>query len=274
MVSRNNLKSLPTQIGQMKAIATFNAEDNKLESLPSQIARLSSLTDFRINNNQLTRLPTELSQMTNVRRFQVEGNRLVGVPFPFENHTPAAFCSAQKATSSETNCFATCVPQCCESDVRCLTTTRAVSTLSQTISFSTSSPNPQISTSIFEQDSENFFNTESESGKDNNIMNPLASDSPQQQLMGDSSNTVLIGVLVGLVVAAIGIAIVVAIVFKKRKGATETLDHSIKENSSSEMTINNQYDAVPPLHTYDSCNSQEKGIGQYDAAPPLQYDSY
>ena len=75
----NNLTSIPSQVGQLRALRVLSAFTNKLTALPSQLGQLTALTelyvqlagvnvayvlaDSLLGKNELTALPTQIGRL-------------------------------------------------------------------------------------------------------------------------------------------------------------------------------------------------------------------
>lgn len=64
----------------MKRLSNFNCDRNQLMSLPKEIGGCSGLNVFCVRENRLTRIPSELSQATELHVLDVSGNRLTHLP--------------------------------------------------------------------------------------------------------------------------------------------------------------------------------------------------
>lgn len=60
---RNNLKTLPAEIGDLSNLETLHLANNSLSQLPKSIGNLVKLTHLNIESNELTELPSELGNL-------------------------------------------------------------------------------------------------------------------------------------------------------------------------------------------------------------------
>jgi len=61
-LSRNQLTSLPAEIGKLTLLEVLALGVNQLTSLPAEIWQLTPLRELYLDRNQLTRLPAENGQ--------------------------------------------------------------------------------------------------------------------------------------------------------------------------------------------------------------------
>ena len=54
---RQELTSLPPEIGQLTELTEFNVSENELTSLPAEIGRLTQLTSLDLHRNKLVSIP-------------------------------------------------------------------------------------------------------------------------------------------------------------------------------------------------------------------------
>ena len=90
-LSRNNLTSLPPEIGQLQNLTELNLGGNNLTSLPPEIVQLQNLTVLNLTWNNLTSLPSEIVQLQNLTMLWL-----------FDNDIPEA--ERQKIESWLPNC--------------------------------------------------------------------------------------------------------------------------------------------------------------------------
>eukprot|EP00127_Corallochytrium_limacisporum_P003949 Clim_evm34s155 gene=Clim_evmTU34s155 len=79
-ISRNNLLTLPAEIGNLYALQMLNVEHNQLNSLPKDICQLDSLQWFSAARNNLFSLPIDIARMSALRVLNVQMNFLTCLP--------------------------------------------------------------------------------------------------------------------------------------------------------------------------------------------------
>lgn len=80
-LSKNRLRVLPREIGQLRVLEQLFVSKNQLETLPAEIGQLSSLTLLTLNRNQLQTLPPAIGQLTRLEYLSVCRNpRMTTVP--------------------------------------------------------------------------------------------------------------------------------------------------------------------------------------------------
>src|SRR3989338_5707822 len=79
-ISRNQLTSLPAEIGGLQALQELNVASNRLTSLPAEIGGLQALQRLNVYNNRLTSLPEEIGRLQSLQRLNVYNNRLTSLP--------------------------------------------------------------------------------------------------------------------------------------------------------------------------------------------------
>ncbi len=72
----NRLKSLPPEIGLLKALKVLYLNNNQLQTLPPEIAQLQRLETFQINGNQLQGPLSELAQLSRLQMLYLNNNPL------------------------------------------------------------------------------------------------------------------------------------------------------------------------------------------------------
>ncbi|KAL6055816.1 Leucine-rich repeat-containing protein 1 [Balamuthia mandrillaris] len=76
----NELSSLPKEFGQLTKLTACYFHYNQLTSLPAEFGRLSALTICELSNNQLACLPQEFGQLHNLTKCYLQHNQLSALP--------------------------------------------------------------------------------------------------------------------------------------------------------------------------------------------------
>lgn len=84
-VRNNKIDSLPNEIGNLKTLSQLFLTNNLIKSLPSEIGSLVALTHLRIENNQLTELPKEIGNLSNLTHLSLDNNKLSYLPIEIKN---------------------------------------------------------------------------------------------------------------------------------------------------------------------------------------------
>jgi Leucine-rich repeat (LRR) protein len=77
---RNQLTTLPPEIGQLTGLTCLSVGENRLAKLPPEIGRLPALTCLDAANNRLTSVPPEIGQLAALNTLGLNGNRLASLP--------------------------------------------------------------------------------------------------------------------------------------------------------------------------------------------------
>lgn len=75
-----DIRSLPPEIGQLKALKELYLSHNNLTTLPPEIGQLINLEILDIGFNQLIKIPSEIGQLRNLRKLFINDNRLTNLP--------------------------------------------------------------------------------------------------------------------------------------------------------------------------------------------------
>lgn len=79
-VSRNELQSLPDEIGTLEQLFTLNASQNRLRSFPA-LAHCVRLSSLDLSNNQLTEFPPVCdARLANLSELVLDGNAIGVIP--------------------------------------------------------------------------------------------------------------------------------------------------------------------------------------------------
>ena len=76
----NRLRQLPTEIGELAALASLTLDGNRLADVPTQIGQAAALTKLSLRRNQLTRVPMEMSTLVQLTYLALAANKLTECP--------------------------------------------------------------------------------------------------------------------------------------------------------------------------------------------------
>lgn len=77
---RNEIKEIPSAIGELVQLEKLYLGDNELVHLPPEIGRLKNLKILSVAYNRLEDLPSEIGDMTNLQQLWARNNQLEGLP--------------------------------------------------------------------------------------------------------------------------------------------------------------------------------------------------
>jgi len=84
LANNNNLKTLPSSIGELKQLEVLELKFNSLESLPIEISNCENLKFIYLNRNILKTLPEEMSQLSRLKElYLAEAGPLLEIPETF-----------------------------------------------------------------------------------------------------------------------------------------------------------------------------------------------
>lgn len=86
-IRNNKIDFLPKEIGNLKALTQILLTNNLISAIPKEIGGLISLKDLRIENNQLTELPEEIGNLSNLTHLFLDNNKLSYLPIEIKNLT-------------------------------------------------------------------------------------------------------------------------------------------------------------------------------------------
>ena len=75
---KNQLTTLPEDIGQLLSLRRLEAQENQLNQLPTAIGMLSRLERLDLVRNRLSVLPVEIAQLTHLYYLNLGDNHLSG----------------------------------------------------------------------------------------------------------------------------------------------------------------------------------------------------
>ena len=73
----NRIKTLPPEIGQMKALQSLSLCGNQLQALPEETTQLVNLRSLQLHGNCLEALPRSLLELGNIESLSLRNNPLV-----------------------------------------------------------------------------------------------------------------------------------------------------------------------------------------------------
>jgi len=80
ILSNNNLKTLPSQMGQMVNLKTLKLDHNQLQgSLIAEIRKMP-LESLDVSNNNMTGVPAEVGQLTKLKTLNYSYNQISALP--------------------------------------------------------------------------------------------------------------------------------------------------------------------------------------------------
>jgi internalin A len=77
---RNNVTSLPREIGQLTNLIQLNLSGNNLAYLRSEIGQLTNLNQLDLSRNWLDNLPRQIGKLINLTQLNLAGNKLTTLP--------------------------------------------------------------------------------------------------------------------------------------------------------------------------------------------------
>ncbi|PIO58875.1 leucine Rich repeat-containing domain protein, partial [Teladorsagia circumcincta] len=80
VLSNNQLKKMPAQIGNLKKLRELDLEENDLETIPSEIGFLLQLTKLWVQSNKLISLPRTIGNLASLQDLRVGENSLSCIP--------------------------------------------------------------------------------------------------------------------------------------------------------------------------------------------------
>ncbi len=84
-LSYNYLRELPPEIGMLNRLKTLLVTKNELTELPFEIGNLTKLTLVDISHNRITDIPSEIGHLVNLKSFDSSYCRLRKLPIEFIN---------------------------------------------------------------------------------------------------------------------------------------------------------------------------------------------
>lgn len=86
ILSNNNIRTLPSQMGRMTNIVIFRIDHNLLEgSLIGEIRQMSKLKHLDVSYNKMTGMPAEIGQLSYLETLNYSYNDITGLPNELAN---------------------------------------------------------------------------------------------------------------------------------------------------------------------------------------------
>lgn len=86
ILSNNNIKSLPSEMGKMTKVVVFKIDHNILEgSLIGEIRQMSQLEILDVSDNNMTGMPAEIGQLSKLQTLDYSNNKISGLPNELSN---------------------------------------------------------------------------------------------------------------------------------------------------------------------------------------------
>lgn len=86
ILSNNNIRTLPSEMGKMTSVIIFKIDHNILEgSLIGEIRQMSKLRQLDVSYNKMTGMPAEIGQLSNLETLNYSYNNIDGLPNELAN---------------------------------------------------------------------------------------------------------------------------------------------------------------------------------------------
>eukprot|EP00904_Undaria_pinnatifida_P004218 jgi/Undpi1/13798/HiC_scaffold_9.g03449.m1 len=79
-LGRNQLTSLPLELGKVETLETLWADDNAVPDFPRSILRLKRLQELRLSGNRISEVPADIAALSELRILALDNNDLKAVP--------------------------------------------------------------------------------------------------------------------------------------------------------------------------------------------------
>ena len=86
ILSNNNIRTLPSEMGKMTSVVIFKIDHNILDgSLIGEIRQMSKLRQLDVSYNKMTGMPAEIGQLDNLETLNYSYNNISGLPNELAN---------------------------------------------------------------------------------------------------------------------------------------------------------------------------------------------
>lgn len=86
ILTNNNLKTLPSQMGRLTNLRVLKLNNNALEgSLIAEVRQMTKLKELDVSNNKMTGMPAELGQLRSLETLDYSNNQITGLPNELAN---------------------------------------------------------------------------------------------------------------------------------------------------------------------------------------------
>lgn len=85
ILSNNNIKTLPTQMGKMTHLQVLKIDHNQLDGSLIAEVRMMPLTTLDVSHNNMTGMPAEIGQLNKLTTLDYSYNHLTGLPGELAN---------------------------------------------------------------------------------------------------------------------------------------------------------------------------------------------
>ncbi|CAM9386986.1 unnamed protein product [Ectocarpus sp. 12 AP-2014] len=79
-VGRNQLKSLPPELGKVGTLETLWVDDNAITDFPRSVLQLKRLQELRLSGNRISEVPEEIAALSGLRVLALDNNEIKTVP--------------------------------------------------------------------------------------------------------------------------------------------------------------------------------------------------
>ncbi|CAM9669490.1 unnamed protein product [Scytosiphon promiscuus] len=79
-LGRNQLKSLPPELGKVGTLETLWVDDNAITDFPRSVLQLKRLQELRLSGNRIPEVPEEIAALSELRVLALDNNEIKTVP--------------------------------------------------------------------------------------------------------------------------------------------------------------------------------------------------